>query len=218
MNSDRNDKKVRDGLDSQNICLLCGKRLLLSDRAGSLATNMVRAFYCSCSDASGFQSNRSKQAPGVAVRFLSKTLSRLENSMKRGPRTQDECDGESCEICGLLKAAPSKPGSITGYLFQDLRCKCFRDELCAADTMVEKFWNLKPVGESKDGQSGDYNKELLSGGFAGGEIIGGSYRISALLGRGGMGEVYSAEHINLKKRCALKIIQANQVTELSWKR
>lgn len=138
--------------------------------------------------------------------------------MKRGPRTQDECDGESCEICGLLKAAPSKPGSITGYLFQDLRCKCFRDELCAADTMVEKFWNLKPVGESKDGQSGDYNKELLSGGFAGGEIIGGSYRISALLGRGGMGEVYSAEHINLKKRCALKIIQANQVTELSWKR
>jgi serine/threonine protein kinase len=218
MNSDKDDKTTQDGQEPHNICSLCGKRVLQTDRAGSLATNMLRAFYCSCSDGSGLQPRQSRKRPRATAGFVVDSLSRLGSSLSKRSGEQEELDGESCEICGLLKAAPSKPGSLTGYLFQDLRCKCFRDELCVADTMVEKFWNLKLAGDAQTSQSADRDKEPLSGGIESGELIGNSYRVISLLGRGGMGEVYSAEHINLKKRCALKIIQADQVTELSWKR
>jgi serine/threonine-protein kinase len=39
-----------------------------------------------------------------------------------------------------------------------------------------------------------------------GEVIGGKYRIGRLLGRGGMGAVYEAEHIELAKKVAVKIL------------
>ncbi len=39
-----------------------------------------------------------------------------------------------------------------------------------------------------------------------GELISGRYRITALLGEGGMGAVYLAEHVHMKKRLALKLL------------
>lgn len=39
-----------------------------------------------------------------------------------------------------------------------------------------------------------------------GEVIGGKYRIDKLLGKGGMGAVYEARHIELEKRVAIKIL------------
>ncbi len=36
------------------------------------------------------------------------------------------------------------------------------------------------------------------------------YRLHELIGRGGMGEVYRAEHVLLKRRCAIKLIRAEQ--------
>ena len=49
-----------------------------------------------------------------------------------------------------------------------------------------------------------------------GAIIGGSYRIIKLIGKGGMGQVYLVEHMTLAKKCALKIMPSNQVTEKAW--
>jgi serine/threonine protein kinase/HEAT repeat protein len=49
-----------------------------------------------------------------------------------------------------------------------------------------------------------------------GAIIGGSYRIVRLIGKGGMGQVYLAEHLTLAKKCALKVMSSNQVTEKAW--
>ncbi len=51
-----------------------------------------------------------------------------------------------------------------------------------------------------------------------GAIIGGAYEIIKLLGRGGMGEVYLARHKTLDKKCALKVIPPDQVTEVGWQR
>jgi eukaryotic-like serine/threonine-protein kinase len=42
--------------------------------------------------------------------------------------------------------------------------------------------------------------------FAAGEIVSGRYRIAKFLGRGGMGEVYEAEDLDLKERVALKTL------------
>src|SRR5688572_27362052 len=39
-----------------------------------------------------------------------------------------------------------------------------------------------------------------------GQVVGGRYRVEALLGEGGMGAVYRAEHIQLQKLVALKIL------------
>jgi serine/threonine-protein kinase len=41
----------------------------------------------------------------------------------------------------------------------------------------------------------------------------GQYRLKRRIGRGGMGEVYLAEHRLLKRPCALKLIRANQVDD-----
>ncbi len=49
-------------------------------------------------------------------------------------------------------------------------------------------------------------------------IVGDSYRIKGLLGSGGMGNVYRAEHIILGKDFALKVLAPKLITEENWKR
>lgn len=51
-----------------------------------------------------------------------------------------------------------------------------------------------------------------------GDIIGGAYILKSLLGHGGMGYVFLAEHNIIKKDYALKIIRPDKLDEFSWKR
>jgi len=55
-------------------------------------------------------------------------------------------------------------------------------------------------------------------GFEVGDTIGGSYFITALLGKGGMGQVFAVEHIMLRQNYALKILTTDSPDNSSWRR
>lgn len=54
-------------------------------------------------------------------------------------------------------------------------------------------------------------------GFAPGATIANRYRVIALLGRGGMGEVYSADDLKLGQRVALKFLPLQRSKDASWR-
>jgi serine/threonine protein kinase len=74
----------------------------------------------------------------------------------------------------------------------------------------------KPKGErtfAPEGVDGEVGLRLAEG-----SVVGGIYTIVAPIGQGGMGVVYLSMHQTLAKRCAIKLIPPDQVTETSWQR
>ncbi len=87
--------------------------------------------------------------------------------------------------------------------------------------MTERFMKLKQAGEGtifKSPSGASKDSPTITIDLVSGAVIGGVYQIIELIGRGGMGEVYLAKHLTLNKKCALKVIPPNEVTEVSWKR
>ena len=109
---------------------------------------------------------------------------------------------------------------MTGYLFDPVRCKCasndpaqtakLGNDLFAADRDIDR----NDMTFAQIGQDVATSQRVLKQGA----IIGGVYNIIKLIGQGGMGEVYLAEHQSLHRRFALKLIPPDQVTNNSWQR
>jgi serine/threonine protein kinase len=51
-----------------------------------------------------------------------------------------------------------------------------------------------------------------------GDIVGGAYILKSLLGQGGMGYVFLAQHNIIKRDYALKIIRPDKMDDFSWQR
>jgi len=156
-------------------CQRCGKRIEAESHAGSITSYMFQGNSCSC--------NREGAQPQGA------------------PAKTDQVAGadssqDFCKKCGLRKRSEGKAGSITSFMFQDLRCKCPDDP---AEIQTAKFPG-KIVHLEK------------------GTIVGGTYKIVKRIGVGGMGEVYLSHHEALDKNFALKVIPTDQVTEIGWLR
>ena len=122
-----------------------------------------------------------------------------------------------------LERRPIDGWKLGGHTFGDLKNQLRREEKpdFSEGAMSGKFQKLK-----KAGLGTTFNRAAQATGtistttidLATGAIIGGAYEIIKLIGRGGMGEVYLAEHRTLKKNCALKLIPPDQVTEMGWRR
>ncbi|MBS1990565.1 MAG: serine/threonine protein kinase [Cyanobacteria bacterium SZAS LIN-3] len=191
------------------VCPSCGKKIAQNERAGSLTSYLFQPFYCSCL--------------GDGERLIPRSAGEQKTSKSRISFGKDSL-GSFCPACGLQSTSQGTLGSITGFLFQDIRCKCRPEDQLSGDDMVERFFKLKELEADKvfasvtvDVAKNDPNQSRAIN-LLPGAIIGGVYRIVRLIGKGGMGEVYLANHIGLGKVCALKLIPPHQVTESSWKR
>jgi len=166
-----------------------------------------------------------KQSPPGPFRDLS-TSARQLMSRVGGARRAGAADGKNlagddtnfCPRCGLLKSSPSRPGSITGYLFQDIRCKCAPDPAFAPGSMSRKLFKLKEMERGSTFDSSQDSADSTFINLAQGAIIGGAYKVKKLIGKGGMGEIYLADHLNLGIERALKLVPPDAVTEVGWMR
>jgi len=169
-------------------------------RSGSITSYVFGAFDCSCS--------RSTDLAGANA---------------SNGALADESGFDFCPKCGLGKKGQSKAGSLTGFLFQNTSCKCPPEQAFADGKMSARFWKLRQTGSgtifspaAAEQSKKDHAAIVID--LLPGAIIGGAYEIVSLLGRGGMGEVYLARHNTLGKKCALKVIPPDQVTEIGWQR
>lgn len=132
-----------------------------------------------------------------------------------------------CPHCGLVIA--SATGSITSLLFDELCCQCSAEQrlnspkrkplnangLEDLDQQFDQTDPHKALPEGWDSRLISYEDACAMLELHEGDMVG-AYRISKLIGRGGMGIVYLASHLALNRTCALKFLAPALVTSVNW--
>ncbi|MBP9089958.1 serine/threonine protein kinase [bacterium] len=173
------------------LCKTCGKPPL-ANRAGSVTSYFFQHNYCQCS----------RTRPSAVAQ------------------------NQLCTNCGKSLPLGSKVGSFTSFLFKELRCQCpslvvakkssgissHRTATAQRLTQRKQFTQMRMNASEQPSQL--HSQPILPAN----SIIGGAFRVIRLIGQGGMGVVYLAEQMSLKKQVALKVLAPEFVNEQSWLR
>ncbi len=181
---------------SNIICAACRKPK--SENSGaSITALMFESAYCSC------------------------------DSQKPADKHSSAAEMPRCPHCGLVKA--SATGSITSLLFDELCCQCSAEkplnnrdkrapnanDLEGLNPQLDRADPKKAFPEGWDSRLISYEDACAMLELHSGDMVG-AYRISKLIGRGGMGIVYLASHLALNRTCALKFLAPSLVTSVNW--
>ncbi len=178
---------------SGSVCKTCGKSFL-AEHAGSFTAYMFQHNYCQCNKVT-FYSGRK---PTVST--------------------------DSTEVCKRCrKAIPkdNRAGSFTAFLFNNLRCQCtiparpkVQEKNKRSDTAYRTAQRKQFTNSSHTAPSGVVQQAE----FKAGDIVGGTFKINSVIGRGGMGVVYAAQQLALQRPFALKVLSPQLINEQTWKR
>ncbi len=193
------------------LCKTCGKPPL-ANRAGSVTSYFFQHNYCQCDN--------------------------LKNSIEQERPAKiatAKADKQVCANCGKSRPSNRRAGSFTAFLFKELRCNCAGAASKLADRQgaavgagssgpirvrsrtAARIAQRKNFTESLRKSKAGENFEVGTA-FQPGAVIGGAFRIESVIGQGGMGVVYLAEQLSLRKPVALKMLAPELVNEQSWLR
>jgi len=126
-----------------------------------------------------------------------------------------------CNRCGKARPENSRAGSFTAYLFKELRCQCGdnfaatpKAKVASRTSTAHRATQRKRVRSKWLNSAASIANEQETVGP--GSIVGKTFKILSVIGRGGMGIVYEAQHLSLKRPFALKILSPDLVSEPSW--
>lgn len=190
------------------LCKTCGKPPL-ANRAGSVTSYFFQHNYCHC----GSEESSVEQKKIVTVK----------------------ADEQICANCGKSRPTDRRAGSFTAFLFKELRCECAGAASKVADSRGAALGagsprptRVRSRTAARIAQRKNFTESLrkskagetfeVSTAFQPGAVIGGAFRIESVIGQGGMGVVYLAEQVSLRKPVALKILAPELVNEQSWLR
>lgn len=118
-----------------------------------------------------------------------------------------------CRLSVVFRAFEGLLGEEFGK--RALRAELLQAGILQVERAVFDFW--KPdevVAEMNEASEAAYAKW-----YEPGEMVGGDYLLGVLIGKGGMGAVYEAEHRLMGgPKCALKILYPHLLTEENWQR
>lgn len=181
------------------LCKTCGKSKT-NTRAGSLTSFFFQHNYCQCSAAKPDNPRIKPSQPALSI----------------------------CSNCGKSRPESNKAGSFTSFLFKELRCTCLGPIAAGADAKNIKANSTatRTLTATRVAQRKQFTESLRSGElssenleiFKPESIVGGAFKIVSMIGMGGMGVVYLAEHTALNRQFALKVLSPNLVNEQNWLR